>query len=108
DLAAASARVEVAKAEVRRAQAMFAYARIVAPFDAVVTRRQVDPGWLTLPGAAAEPLFVVARLDRVTVTVSVPEGDAPLVGPGDAARVKLPALDGRVVEGTISRTAVVL
>ncbi|MFO0849352.1 MAG: hypothetical protein U0871_12480 [Gemmataceae bacterium] len=44
DVAAAAARLEVAKADSRRVQALIGYTRITAPFDGVVTRRAVDPG----------------------------------------------------------------
>jgi HlyD family secretion protein len=108
DLAAAVAKVEVARAEVRRFEALSGYLRIVAPYDGIVTRRNIDTGQLTVPGGSAEPLFVVARVDNVTVVVSVPEAEATLVGPGDPARVRLPALDGRMVEGKVTRTTVVL
>jgi RND family efflux transporter MFP subunit len=89
-------------------EALSGYLRIVAPYDGIVTRRNVDTGQLTVPGGSAEPLFVVARVDKVTVVVSVPEAEATLVGPGDPARVRLPALDGRTVEGKVTRTTPVL
>ncbi|MFO0951503.1 MAG: efflux RND transporter periplasmic adaptor subunit [Isosphaeraceae bacterium] len=108
DLASATARVQVARAEVRRAEALFNYAKIVAPFDAVVTRRGVDPGWLTVPGGTADPLFVVSRVDQVTVVVAVPESDAAHVSAGDLARIRIPAHDNKVVDGKVSRSAFVL
>ena len=77
--------VEVARFEAERAEAMAGYTKIVAPFDGVVTRRKVDTGQLTTPGATGEPLFVVARSDIVTISVGVPETDAPFVNAGDAA-----------------------
>jgi RND family efflux transporter MFP subunit len=103
DVATAAARIKVATAEARRALAQFSYARIVAPFDGVITRRHVDTGHLTVPGGTAIPLFVVDRDDRVTVSVDVPESDASQVDPGDPVRVRLQALDGRVVQGKVTR-----
>ena len=79
------ARVDVAKSEERRVEAMLGYTKLIAPFDGVITRRNVDPGHLTMPGAAGEPLFVVARTDLVSITVGVPEADAPFVNTGDPA-----------------------
>ena len=105
DVVSAAARVEVAKAEVRRVEAMVRYTKIEAPFDGVVTRRNFDTGHLTMPGASGDPLFVVARSDVVTVSVGVPEADAPLVGVGDAAEVRLQVLDGRTFEGKVTRTS---
>jgi HlyD family secretion protein len=105
DVGSAAARVDVAKSEARRVEAMLGYTKIEAPFDGVVTHRDVDPGHLTTPGAAGEPIFVVASFDRVTITVGVPEADAPFVNPGDSAQVRLLALDGKTFEGKVTRTA---
>ncbi len=79
------------------------YTKIQAPFDGIVTRRNVDTGQLTQPGATGEPLFIVARSDVVTITVDVPEAFAPALNPGDRAEVKLQAMKGRTVAGKVSR-----
>lgn len=105
DVVAADARVEVARAEARRVEALLGYAKIEAPFEGIVTRRQVDTGRLTAPGTDGEPLFVVARTERVTISVGVPEAEAPLVNRGDPARVRLQALGGPAIEGTVTRTS---
>ena len=70
-----------------------------------MTRRGVDTGHLTTPGTGGELLFVVARSDVVTITVGVPETEAPFVNPGDPARVRLQALEGKTFEGQVTRTA---
>ena len=105
DVDAAASHIEVARFEAERAEAMAGYARIVAPFDGVVTRRNVDTGHLTTPGAAGEPLFVVARSDIVTIAVGVPETDAPFVESRRPGPVRLQALEGRTFEGKVTRTA---
>ncbi|GAC1472420.1 MAG: efflux RND transporter periplasmic adaptor subunit [Isosphaeraceae bacterium] len=97
--------IEVARFEAERAEAVESYTRIEAPYDGIVVRRKVDTGQLTTPGTTGEPLFVVARSDIVTISVGVPETDAPFVNPGDAARVRLLALESRVFEGKVTRTA---
>jgi RND family efflux transporter MFP subunit len=103
DVTAAAARVDVAKANLVAAEAMAGYAKIVAPFDGVITRRHVHTGHLPVPGGAGDPLFVAERTDRLRIVVGVPEVDAPFVQPGDRAEVRLQALEGRVVEGKVSR-----
>jgi HlyD family secretion protein len=108
DATAASSGIEVAKSEARRAEALLGYSKIVAPFDGVVTRRHVDTGHLTVAGPQGDPLFVIARSGVVTVAVGVPELFAPSVGKGDAAAVRIQALGGKEVEGTVTRTAYVL
>lgn len=105
DVLAAAASIEVARSEARHAEAMLGYARIEAPFDGVITRRNVDTGHLTRPGSEAAPLFIAARTDIVTIAVDIPETYSTDVNPGDHAVVKLQAMKGRSVEGKVTRTA---
>jgi HlyD family secretion protein len=105
DVQAAIARVEVARFDAEQAEAMENYTKLAAPYDGVVTRRGIDTGQLTTPGATGEPLFVVARSEVVTIAVGVPETDAPFVNTGDVALVRAPALVGRTFEGKVTRTS---
>jgi RND family efflux transporter MFP subunit len=105
DVVAVDASIDVARSEVRHAVAMLGYARIEAPFDGVITRRNVDTGHLTRPGSDAPPLFVAARTDLVTIAVDIPERYSTDANPGDRALIKLQAMKGRTVEGKVSRTA---
>ena len=108
DVTSAAAGITVARAEARRVEAMVGYARIVAPYDGVVTRRNVDTGHLTAPGAQGDPLFIVARSDLVTVVVAVPEMFAAAIDPDDRALIRLQAIPGRTFEGKVTRTAYAL
>ena len=104
DVKTALSRRDVATANVRQHDAMLQYAKVRAPFDGVVTRRNVDTGHYLQPGKL-EPLFVVAQQDRVRVSVEVPEADAALVKDGTKATVVIPALKALSFEGAVSRTA---
>lgn len=101
----AASHIEVARYEAERAEAMASYTRIEAPYDGVVTRRKVDTGQLTTPGTTGDPLFVVARTETVTISVGVPETEAPFVRAGNPAIVRLLAVEGRTFEGKVARTA---
>jgi RND family efflux transporter MFP subunit len=103
DLGAAAATIDVAQEDARGVDAWLGYAKIAAPFDGIVTLRNVNTGDLTQPGADQPPLFVVARSDIVTIRVDVPEVYAPAVNPGDRAEIKLQAMTGRTVAGKVSR-----
>jgi RND family efflux transporter MFP subunit len=105
DLGAAAAAIDLAKADARRSQAMLSFAKIEAPFDGIVTERNVDTGDLTQPGANQNPLFIVARSDIMTIRVDVPEAYASEVNPGDRALVKLQQMNGKVIEGKVSRSS---
>ena len=105
DVLAAAAAIEVAKEDAHRVEALLRYTKIEAPFDGIVTHRNVDTGQLTRPGSDADPLFVVARFDVVTISVDIPEMFAVAVEPGDRASIALQAMKGKIVEGTVTRTS---
>jgi HlyD family secretion protein len=105
DVVAAAASIDVARSEVRHAEAMLGYARIEAPFDGIITRRNVDTGELTRAGSDAPPLFVAAKTDVVTIVVDLPEMYSTDVNPGDGALIKIQAMNGRTVAGKVTRTA---
>jgi HlyD family secretion protein len=105
DVTATAASIGVAREDVRRVEAMLGYTRIEAPYDGIITRRNVDTGHLTRPGSDAPPLFIAARTDVVTIVVDIPETYAAEVEKGDRATVKLQAMKGRIVEGTVTRTS---
>jgi RND family efflux transporter MFP subunit len=113
DLDVAKAVTDVARRQLEELDELIKYARLTAPFDGVVTQRNVDPGDLvrnsqTSSGRDGQALFVVTKLDNVRIRVSIPERDAPLATEGDIAKVTLQALPGEVFEGAISRSAGVL
>jgi len=105
--AVAKANAEVADAEAQRVQALLDYTKIVAPFDGVVTRRQVDPGDLVATSMAARggSLFTVQKTDTVRVYCDVPETSTAALGIGDKAEVKFYGLAGEVVKGAVTRTS---
>jgi RND family efflux transporter MFP subunit len=109
DVVAAAAQVKVAEAAERRLAALIGYTRLQAPFDGVVTVRNVNTGDFVQPAdqdaARDRPLYVVARTDMVRVYVDVPEAQAGYVSKGTAARVRLPALDDAELDAKVTRTS---
>ena len=107
DLRSVQARLEVAKAEQKRIETMQEYLQIRAPFDGIVTQRTIEMGTLVQPARSSQdaPLFVVVDSKRLRVFVDVPESEAGLVGNGRKAIVRVPALNGRSIDGTVSRTS---
>jgi RND family efflux transporter MFP subunit len=105
DVVAATARVAVAEANRGVAEAMLQYAKITAPFDGVVTKRNVHTRHFIASAGAREPLFVVVRSDPVRVFVDVPEKDATLVSVGNRAIVRVQSAGGKPVEGAVTRSA---
>jgi multidrug efflux pump subunit AcrA (membrane-fusion protein) len=105
DVDAAAARIDVAEAEAARLGELVEYATIRAPYDCIVTRRNVDPSTFVQPGTGSGslPLFVVASYDRVRLFVDVPEKDALLLKDGMEANLKVQAITDRVFKGKVTR-----
>jgi RND family efflux transporter MFP subunit len=110
DVTAADAKFGVATADADRVAALLGYTHIRAPFAGVVTLRTIHPGHFLQPssGMRVEPIFTVARLDKLRVVLDVPEGSVAQVAVGAPAVVRVPALAGREFAGTVARTAGVL
>lgn len=103
-MVAVGAKLDVAKADVRRVDALRGYTRIKAPFDGIVTRRAANTGDFVMADGK-HGLFTVARIDPVRVVVNVPEADAGLVNIGQEVRVTLQAVPGPAQVGKIVRTS---
>jgi RND family efflux transporter MFP subunit len=109
DVVAAEARQRVAAANLKYAQTMLAYAEIKAPFDGVITARNVDPGHFVQPnGAASLPLVVVARTDVVRVFAAIPEIEVGYVDVGDEVTIEVQSLRGATYSGKVARTSFAL
>ena len=98
--------IEAARARVRRVEAMLDYTRIIAPFDGVITKRNVDPGSMVQAGTAsstqAVPVVQIAAINKLRLTIVVPESAVPDVEIGTMATVRIPAL-GQTFEARIAR-----
>jgi HlyD family secretion protein len=104
DVDVAKAKASVAAADEGRTNAMLRYAKITAPFDGVVTARNVDIGHFLQPGKDA-PLFVVTMRDKVRVFVDVPEVDAGAIDDKAKATIRVQSLRGREFHGTVTRSS---
>ena len=92
DYTAKAAIVAAAKANVDRLVAAKAFARIVAPFDGVVTARDTDVGALINAGSGGvgQELFEVSEVKQLRVYVQVPQNYAPAIHNGTTATLTVP------------------
>lgn len=105
----AEANLKAQLATVQRLQELTAYENVAAPFDGVVTARNVDTGDLVSADAGGgTPMFVVQRDDVVRVQAYVPQSGAVGIQPGVAARVSVPELPGRSFDAQVARSAIAL
>ncbi len=104
---AATAAVRVAEAVVSRLESEQSFQKVVAPFDGVVTRRDVELGSLVTAGSTAgvTPLFRVEQNRVLKVLVDAPQSVASSVKPGQAVQVEVREFPGRKFEGKVARTA---
>ncbi len=107
DVKVAESDVAVGRADLARLNTLMQYASIRAPFDGVITVRNVDHG--TFVRSAAEgvtiPLLQIAKTDRIRVVIEVPEVDAPFVRPGTPVMVDVKALGRGPTSAAVSRIA---
>jgi membrane fusion protein, multidrug efflux system len=90
-LAVAKANVVAQQAAVKRLEELTAFEEIKAPFDGVVTARNVDIGDLVnAGGTAGRALFQVADIHRMRIYVSVPQAFLGELAPGIKATLHLP------------------
>jgi RND family efflux transporter MFP subunit len=83
-----------------------AYASVVAPFDGVITQRNVDVGSLVQGNANTGTfMFEIMQKDVIRVWVYVPQDAAFGVAPGVDAIVRVPELPDRQFLGNVTRIA---
>jgi len=107
-IAAAQQTAEAARQAVRSIAQMEGYLRVTAPFDGVVTERNVHPGTLVGPNsgpAAATPMLRVVHTDRLRLVVPVPEAYTADVRPGGTISFTVPAYPAETFSGTVARVA---
>ncbi len=107
DAVQARTSLRVAEARRDRLQVNLQYARIVAPFDGVVTHRTFHKGALihSAMEGGKQPLLTVKRTDLMRVVVLVPDRDVALTRVGDRAAISVDALNDRSFEGVLARIA---
>jgi RND family efflux transporter MFP subunit len=109
-LEAQKAAVGVAQSNIAAQQALIkvlqqqkAYQSVVAPFDGVVTQRNIDNGSLVQAGTTF--MFTLMHSDVIRVQLNVPQDAAFGVAPGVEAVVHIPELPDHPFPGKVSRIA---
>jgi RND family efflux transporter MFP subunit len=107
NIAAAQASTTANQANVARLQQLQAFERVVAPFDGVITERNVEQGDLVATGSAGagKPLFGISQSGTLRIQVDVPQSQAVKVEDGQKASVTVKERLGREYTGTVARSA---
>jgi RND family efflux transporter MFP subunit len=101
------AQVASARESLKNVAQQEAYLRITAPFDGVVTARNLHPGALVGPasGPGAQPILQMANVKRLRLVIPVPETDVQGVKPGQMATFTVASTPGRKFQAPIARIA---
>jgi len=115
-LQARNTEVNSAQANVQRVEELQSFERIEAPFDGVITTRNLDIGQLvtsagstTTPGAGTisgnKEVFDIAAIQTLRVFINVPQVYAPDAKNGVTATLTLPQYPGRTFRGRLVRSS---
>lgn len=99
----AKSNVAAQQAQIRVLEQDKAYQRVVAPFDGVITQRNIDNGSLVQAGSTF--MFTLMHADVIRTQVFVPQDEAFGVHPGVDAVVRVPEIPGRTFPGKVTRIA---
>jgi len=103
---AAEATIRAQRAQLMVLRQQKDYQKVVAPFDGVVTQRNIDIGSLVQADAASgTPLFAMVHSDVIRVQLFVPQDQAYGLEPGADAVVQVPEVPGHPLSGTVTRIA---
>lgn len=100
------ANVDAAKSAYKAVAANLAYLQIRAPFDGVITNRNVNVGAYVGPGGrSADPLFVLQDQGRMRLVVSIPENYTSKLNDKDIVSFKVRSVQGETFHAQVKRLA---
>ena len=111
DLASAKAKTDAdsalsnaEKANWHMQQTMLAYLQVTAPFNGVITQRNVHPGALvSAESKDNKPMLELKEVDHLRLEADIPEGMAATLRKNDTISFYLSAFPGKRMTGVISR-----
>jgi RND family efflux transporter MFP subunit len=102
-VSAARSNIAAADANLARLNELKSYQQVKAPFDGVITVRNVDVGALVNSGNTM--LYRIAQTGTLRLYINVPQTYANDVRVGQRAQLTVSNLPGRSFTGTVARTA---
>ncbi|HVZ57047.1 MAG TPA: efflux RND transporter periplasmic adaptor subunit [Chitinophagaceae bacterium] len=95
------------KANYKALEATKAYLTLAAPFDGVITERNVHPGALVGPNLKADdkPMLVLQEESKLRLVIDVPEVYSNQLANGTRVRFTVSTLPGQVFTGSVSRSS---
>jgi RND family efflux transporter MFP subunit len=102
--ASTAAQVRSAQANVERLRQLQSFEKVYAPFDGVITARNIDTGQLIDPGAGKE-LFHLQAIQTLRVYANLPQLYSANVKPGAKIDLTFAEHAGKIYQGSLVRTA---
>ena len=97
--------ITAAKAQAQAVRDLAQYLQIKAPFDGIITERNVHPGALVGPGSGSTPLFRLHQITRLRLVVAVPEALVGAIVKGARVPFTVPAYPGETFYGVANLMA---
>jgi len=91
------------KANWQMQQTMLGYLQVVAPFDGVITERNVHPGALVSATTKDKPMLELKQVDHLRLQVEVPEAFASGLKDKDTVSFYVSSMRGKKMTAFISR-----
>lgn len=102
----AQANIDAQQATVNRLRTLAEFESVRAPFDGVITVRNIDVGDLVnADTGGGTPMFTMVRDDILRVSVSVPQSLAIAMRDGLDAKIQVFELPGRSFAGKVARSS---
>ncbi len=108
NLRAAEAEVTLDQARVNQYTALSQFKKVTAPFDGIISQRDIDIGNLVTAGSTSSttPLYVMQQNDPMRIFVDVPQSAAADLMQGRIpVDVHAPGGEGHVYTATVARTS---
>ncbi len=100
-----SALANAEKANWKFQETVMSYLKVAAPFDGVITERNVHPGALISATDKSRPMLELKEINRLRLQADVAENVAVQLKEKDTVSYFLKAFPGKEMKGTISRIA---
>jgi RND family efflux transporter MFP subunit len=97
--------IKAAQAQVQSLRDLERYLTIRAPFEGIITERDVHPGALAGPGSGSTPLLRLQQISRLRLVVALPEALVGAIVKDARVPFTVPAFPGETFYGVLSRIA---
>ena len=99
EVEAAKSQVKVAQSSLKVAETYLRYTQLKAPFDGVISSRNVEPGEVVLPG---QEVLTLSDLSSVDLKIFVGETEIGKVKPGQLVDVRIDTFPDKMYKGMVS------